>query len=258
MSRIEKTFANLDRPALISFIMAGDPDYETSLDLLKSLPAAGADIIELGMAFTDPMADGPVIEAAGLRALKAGASLKQTLKMVKAFREGNQDTPIVLMGYANPLYAYGLDAFAKDASAAGADGILLVDMPPEESADLEAALQENGLDLIRLITPTTDEKRLKTLLRGAGGFLYYVAITGVTGAASANLEAVHSHVTQIKGQTEMPVAVGFGIKTPDDAAQFATFADGVVVGSSIVQALADKGRDSALDLVKALGGALTK
>jgi tryptophan synthase alpha chain len=256
MSRITQTFAALDRPALISFIMGGDPDNEASLAMLKALPKAGADIIELGMAFTDPMADGPVIEAAGLRALKAGASLKQTLKMVTEFREDNQDTPIVLMGYANPLYAYGLERFAKDATTAGVDGILLVDMPPEESADLEKALEANSLDLIRLITPTTDKSRLQTLLRGAGGFLYYVAITGVTGAASADLAAVRAHVETIKGQTDMPVAVGFGIKTPEDAAQFSAFADGVVVGSSIVKTLFESGRSSAEKLVTDLATAL--
>ncbi len=243
MTRIDTTFKSLSRPALVTFITAGDPDYETSLAVMKTLPGAGADIIELGMPFTDPMADGPVIEAAGHRALQAGADMGQTLRMIREFRETDQKTPIVLMGYTNPLFIYGFDRFVTDAVHAGADGLILVDLPPEEDGELRAACAKEGLALIRLITPTTDEKRLKTLLQGAGGFLYYVSITGVTGAASADLSAIKPHIAAIKAQTNLPVAIGFGIKTPDDAAKFAEIGDAVVVGSAIVQNMAE-GKDT--------------
>lgn len=235
MSRIEKTFAALNRPALITFIMAGDPDSRTSLAIMKSLPEAGADIIELGMPFTDPMADGPTIQLAGIRALEAGQTMKKTLHIVKHFREENTKTPVVLMGYFNPVLQYGVQRFMEDASAAGVDGLILVDLPPEEADETIAAAKSNGLDIIRLITPTTDETRLAKVLKDASGFLYYVSITGVTGAAKADLSKITPHIAQIKQQTKLPIAIGFGIRTPEDAAQMGKIAEGVVVGSSIVQ-----------------------
>ena len=257
MSRIEKTFAALNRPALITFIMAGDPDAATSMEVLKSLPDAGADIIELGMPFTDPMADGPTIELAGGRALKAGASMKQTLQMVRDFRKGNTDTPIVLMGYFNPILQYGIEKFANDASDAGVDGLIIVDLPPEEADETLAASKDKGLDIIRLITPTTTQQRLPKILDGASGFLYYVSITGVTGAASADLSKIGPHIEEIKKETDLPVAIGFGIKTPEDAAQFGKIGDAIVVGSSIVQTIAEKQDAAAVsEQVQALAGAL--
>ncbi|MEM7650993.1 MAG: tryptophan synthase subunit alpha [Pseudomonadota bacterium] len=255
--RIEKTFAALDRPALITFIMAGDPDAATSMEVLKSLPEAGADIIELGMPFTDPMADGPTIELAGGRALKSGASMKKTLQMVRDFREGNQDTPIVLMGYFNPVLQYGIEAFAKHASEAGVDGLIIVDLPPEEADETLSAAKERGLDIIRLITPTTTKERLPKILDGASGFLYYVSITGVTGAAQADLGAIKPHIEHIKSQADLPVAIGFGIKTPEDAQKFAQIGDAVVVGSSIVQTIAEnQGLSAVSDQVQGLAKAL--
>lgn len=261
MSRIEQKFQSLNRPALVTFITAGDPDRDSSLAVLKALPAAGADIIELGMPFTDPAADGPAIQHAGERALAAGANMKQTLQMVRDFRADNNETPLVLMGYANPLFTYGLDKFTKDASEAGVDGLIIVDLPPEEDAQLRAAASAQDIDLIRLITPTTDEERLEKLLIGASGFLYYVSITGVTGAASADLTAIEPHIQQIKTKTDLPVAIGFGIKTPEDVANMGKIADGVVVGSAIVQNMADGLKDTALvetieTQVKALSSAL--
>lgn len=239
MSRIKSTLDALDRPALVTFISAGDPDHDTSFEILNALPQAGADIIELGMPFTDPMADGPVIQQANIRALKNGANMQETLKLVQKFRESNTHTPIVLMGYANPVFAYGIEIFAKDCAAAGVDGLIIVDMPPEEAQDLSRACTENDLDLIRLVTPTTDMDRLKTILQGASGFLYYVSITGVTGAAKANIDAIRPHIADIRGQTDLPVMVGFGIKTPEDAQTMAGVADGIVVGSALVQTIAD-------------------
>ncbi|GJL85615.1 MAG: tryptophan synthase alpha chain [Micavibrio sp.] len=260
MNRIEKTFAALKRPALVSFITAGDPDRETSQAVLDALPEAGADIIELGMPFSDPMADGPVIQAASGRALQAGADMKQTLSMVQQFREKNDDTPIVLMGYFNPVLAYGVQQFAKDASAAGVDGMIIVDLPPEEDEELQTAAKANGLDIIRLITPTTDESRLKTLLNGASGFLYYVSITGVTGTASANMDKLKPHIVEIKKHTKLPIVIGFGIKTPDDAAAMGQIGDAVVVGSSIVQTIENNDKNTAAgavsEQVKALSEAL--
>ncbi len=257
MSRIKTTFEALDRPALVTFISAGDPDYDQSLATLKKLPKAGADIIELGMPFTDPMADGPAIQLASQRALAAGASMKQTFKMVREFRADNNTTPIVLMGYYNPILQYGLENFTKDASEAGVDGLIIVDVPPEESTPLYNALAPYDLDLIRLITPTSDEKRLPLLLKGASGFLYYVSITGVTGAAQANEAAVAAHIAQIKTMTDLPVAIGFGIRTPDDAARFAKIGDAVVVGSSIVQTMADNaGQDNLPQLIETQVSAL--
>lgn len=261
MSRIEKLFQLLNRSALVTFITAGDPDADSSLAVLKSLPAAGADIIELGMPFTDPMADGPAIQHASERALDAGANMNQTLDMVREFRTENTDTPIVLMGYINPIFIYGVEKFTKDAAEAGVDGLIVVDLPPEEDAELRAAAKVSGLDLIRLITPTTDETRLKKLLEGASGFLYYVSITGVTGTAQADVSAIEPHIQQIKSHTDLPVAIGFGIKTPEDVKNMAKIADGVVVGSAIVKNMADDLESSTLvetieTQVKALSSAL--
>lgn len=237
MSRIENTFKNLDRTALITFIMASDPSLENSLAALKALPAAGADIIELGMPFTDPVADGPTIQKAGERALKAGGSMTRTLEMVKEFRQGNTDTPIVLMGYANPIFTYGVEDFTKDAAEAGVDGLIIVDLPPEEDEELRGAAKAQNIDLIRLITPTTDEARLKTLLEGASGFLYYVSVAGITGTAKASADDLKPKIESIKAQTDLPVAIGFGIRKPEDAAAMAKIADGVVVGSALVEAM---------------------
>ena len=255
MSRIEATFKALNRPALITFIMAGDPDAKTSLDVLKALPEAGADIIELGMPFTDPMADGPTIQLAGQRALKSGANMKQTLQMVRDFRKGNNTTPIVLMGYFNPILQYGVEKFMNDASAAGVDGLIIVDLPPEEAGKAQEIAKTNNLDIIRLLTPTTTMGRLP---KGASGFLYYVSITGVTGAAQADLNKIKPHIEQIKTHTDLPIAIGFGIKTPQDAAQMAALGDAIVVGSSIVQTIAEKRDASAVsEQVKALSDALS-
>jgi tryptophan synthase alpha chain len=257
MSRIEKTLSTLDRPALITFIMAGDPDAQTSLDVLKSLPDAGADIIELGMPFTDPMADGPTIQLAGGRALDAGANMNQTLQMVRDFRAGNDTTPIVLMGYYNPIMQYGPVKFVEDAAQAGVDGLIIVDLPPEEADETLKAAKDKGLDIIRLITPTTTNERLAKILDGASGFLYYVSITGVTGAASADLTAIKPHIEEIKGQTDIPIAIGFGIKTPEDAKNMGELADAVVVGSSIVNTVAESRDVSKVSAqVSALAGAL--
>ncbi len=258
MSRIEKIFAALERPALITFITAGDPDYETSVEILLQLPEGGADIIELGMPFSDPMADGPVIQAASQRALAADGDMKQTLKMVQQFRGKNDETPIVLMGYFNPVMVYGVQQFAQDATASGVDGVILVDLPPEEDGELQEAAKENGLDIIRLITPTTDEQRLKTLLNGASGFLYYVSITGVTGAAKADMSKLKPHIEQIKKHTDLPIAIGFGIKTPDDAVQMGQIGDGVVVGSAIVQTIANTDKNEAAQAVTAQVKALSE
>lgn len=257
MSRIETVFANLDRPALITFIMAGDPDVQTSMDVLKSLPDAGADIIELGMPFTDPMADGPVIQMAGGRALNAGANMNQTLQMVRDFRTDNDTTPIVLMGYYNPVMQYGAEKFVNDAADAGVDGLIIVDLPPEEADETLKAAKAKGIDIIRLITPTTTNERLSKIIDGASGFLYYVSITGVTGAASADLNAIKPHIEEIKGQTDIPVAIGFGIKTPEDAKNMGELADAVVVGSSIVNTIAESRDISKVSgQVKGLAGAL--
>lgn len=237
MSRIEQVFSackTQGRSALVTFIVAGDPDPVTSLELLKSLPAAGADIIELGMPFTDPMADGPAIQAGDLRALAAGMTLKKTLQMVREFRAGNTATPIVLMGYYNPVYSYGVDAFARDAAEAGVDGLIIVDLPPEEDAELHAPVRAAGIDLIRLVTPTTTPERLRTVIAGASGFLYYVAVAGVTGTRSASVETVAKHLDSIRQETDLPIAVGFGIRTPEDARAMSACADAVVVGSRFV------------------------
>jgi tryptophan synthase alpha chain len=239
-TRIDNRFNALKsqgRAALVTFVMAGDPDPETSLTLVKALPAAGADVIELGMPFTDPMADGPAIQAAGLRALKAGMTLKKTLKLVADFRADDNETPIVLMGYYNPIYVYGVARFLVDAKAAGVDGLIVVDLPPEEDQELCIPAREAGLNFIRLATPTTDDKRLPKVLENTSGFVYYVSLTGITGAALADYAGVSQAVKRIKGHTRLPIAVGFGVKNAENAAEIARGADGVVVGSALVEAL---------------------
>jgi tryptophan synthase alpha chain len=239
-TRIDRRFADLarqNRAALVTFVMAGDPDLATCLAILKALPEAGADVIELGMPFTDPMADGPAIQAAGLRALAAGTTLAKTLALAADFRAGDSMTPIVLMGYYNPVYVYGVEAFLRDAKAAGVDGLIIVDLPPEEDSELCLPALEAGLNFIRLATPTTDAGRLPTVLAHTSGFVYYVSITGITGAAAPDFAKVASSVSRIKAHTSLPVAVGFGVKNAGSAAAIAANADGVVVGSAIVEAL---------------------
>ncbi len=264
MSRIEKTFAALksaNKKAFVTFVMAGDPDAAKTAAVLESLPAAGADIIEIGMPFTDPMADGPAIQAAGLRALKGGMNLKGVLELLQQFRAKNTNTPVVLMGYFNPILSFGPEKFCQAAAKAGADGLIIVDLPPEEAGELAAHATAAGLDLIRLLTPTTDAKRLPKVLQGAGGFLYYVSITGVTGTKSADVGAVGQHIAAIRKSTDLPVVVGFGIKTQDDVKNMSAIADGVVVGSAIVQNIEQNQNDNNLigrvaDQVKALKAAL--
>lgn len=237
MSRLQATFEALrdeNRAAFVTFVTAGDPDYDTSLEILNGLPGAGADIIELGMPFTDPSADGPAIDKAAQRAIAAGASMKNTLKMVTEFRKTNSTTPIVLMGYFNPIFAYGIDRFCADAGSAGVDGLIIVDLPPEEDAELLTPANAAGIDVIRLATPTSDDARLPVILSGASGFVYYVAVAGVTGGKSATAYDIGAAVERIKRHTDLPVAVGFGIRTPEQAAEIAARADGAVVGSAIV------------------------
>src|ERR1700677_1571105 len=239
-TRIDTRFAELkkqDRSAFITFLMAGDPDPSTSLEIIKALPKAGADIIEIGMSFTDPMADGPAIQAAGLRALKAGMTLKKTLDLVRGFRKGDATTPLVLMGYYNPIYIYGVDRFLADAKSAGVDGLIIVDLPPEEDSELCLPAMQAGLNFIRLATPTTDDKRLPAVLANTSGFVYYVSITGITGSASADASVVGAAVGRIKRHTNLPVCVGFGIRTPHAARGIAAHADGAVVGTALVDAL---------------------
>ena len=239
-TRIDARFAELKkqgRSAFITFLMAGDPDPSTSLEIIKALPKAGADIIEIGMPFTDPMADGPAIQAAGLRALKAGMTLKKTLAMVHEFRKQDAATPIVLMGYYNPIYIHGVDRFLLDANSAGVDGLIIVDLPPEEDTELCLPAMKAGLNFIRLATPTTDDKRLPAVLANTSGFVYYVSITGITGSASADTAEVGEAVARIKRHTSLPVCVGFGIRTPGAARAIAQKADGAVVGTALVDAL---------------------
>src|SRR5213082_1987810 len=241
-TRIDARFAELrreGRSAFITFLMAGDPDPATSLDIIKALPAAGADIIEIGMPFTDPMADGPAIQASGLRALKAGTTLKKTIALVRDFRAGDDKTPIILMGYYNPIYIYGVDRFLADAKAAGVDGLIVVDLPPEEDIELCLPALKAGLNFIRLATPTTDDKRLPAVLANTSGFVYYVSITGITGSVAADSTAVGEAVARIKRHTKLPVCVGFGIRTPQAARAIAEKADGSVVGTALVDALRD-------------------
>ena len=241
-SRIETRFAALKkegRPGLVTFVMAGDPDEKTALEIIKGLPEAGADLIEIGMPFSDPMADGPSIQLAGQRALKAGMTLSKTLKTVKAFRETDSDTPIILMGYYNPIYIYGNERFLKDANNAGVDGLIIVDTPPEVDDELCIPAMDIGINFIRLATPTTDANRLPRVLENTSGFLYYVSITGITGAAAPDPNAVAASVSEIRKSTNLPVAVGFGVKTAEQAAAIGQAADGVVVGSALVNAIAE-------------------
>src|SRR5437764_422725 len=239
-TRIDARFAELKkqgRSAFITFLMGGDPDPKTSLEIITALPKAGADLIEIGMPFTDPMADGPAIQAAGLRALKAGMTLKKTLAMVREFRKADDTTPLVLMGYYNPIYIHGVDKFLTDAKSAGTDGLIVVDLPPEEDSELCLPAMKAGLNFIRLATPTTDDKRLPAVLANTSGFVYYVSITGITGSASADSAAVGQAVARIKRHTKLPVCVGFGIRTPLAARAIAQNADGTVVGTGLVDAL---------------------
>ncbi len=238
MTRIDAKFAALKaegRKAFVAYIMAGDPDYQTSLEIVKGLPEAGVDVIELGLPFTDPMADGPTIQLAGQRALDGGMTLNKTLELARTFRETDNTTPIVLMGYYNPIYSHGVDSFLADAKAAGIDGLIIVDLPPEEDEELCIPAQAAGLNFIRLATPTTDDKRLPKVLQNTSGFVYYVSITGITGAAAAVATDVGPEVARIKSATDLPVIVGFGIKTPEASRDIAKIADGAVVGSAIVE-----------------------
>ncbi|MBF9058155.1 tryptophan synthase subunit alpha [Rhodobacterales bacterium HKCCSP123] len=256
MTRIDDTFARLKaegKKAFVAYVMAGDPDYETSLQVVKALPGAGVDIIELGMPFTDPMADGPTIQLAGQRALDGGQTLDKTLQIARELRKQDQQTPIVMMGYYNPIYSRGVDRFLAQALEAGIDGLIVVDLPPEEDDELCIPAQKAGLNFIRLATPTTDDKRLPKVLQNTSGFVYYVSITGITGAAEADAAQVAPEVARIKSQTDLPVIVGFGIKTPGAAESIAAIADGCVVGSAIVSEIAaGKPVDAVASFVKGL------
>ncbi len=269
MSRIKARFDKLkaeNRAAFIPFIMAGDPDEALSLELLKKLPGAGADLIELGVAFTDPMADGPAIAAAGLRALKSGQTLRKTLEMVRSFRAGDDETPIILMGYYNPFYSYGPEKFVADAREAGVDGLIIVDLPPEEDAELCLPARAQGLDFIRLATPTTDDERLPAVVRNTSGFVYYVSVAGITGKAAGQTEAVKDALERLRTASGLPAAVGFGIKTGEKAGEFAAFADAVVVGSALVDEFAkaleanpgesNNGVNAVLRLAQEISGAI--
>ena len=259
--RMTNCFAELakqNRPAFVTYFMGGDPDLETSIEIMKGLPAAGADVIELGMAFSDPMADGPSIQAAGLRALEAGQDLAKALGMVRAFRESDDKTPVVLMGYYNPIYQYGPERFLDEAKESGVDGMIVVDLPPEMDAELCIPAIDRDLNFIRLATPTTDAKRLPKVLSNTSGFVYYVSINGITGAATPDPTQVSESVAHIKAKTDLPICVGFGVRTAEQAAMIGKAADGVVVGTAIVSAIADSLKDgkasantvnAALDLV---------
>jgi tryptophan synthase alpha chain len=268
-TRIDKRFADLKakgRPAFVTFVTAGDPDLETSRDILLGLPGAGADVIEIGMPFSDPMADGPAIQASSLRALKAGHKMRHTLELVRDLRKADKDTPIVLMGYFNPIYVAPAERFLDEAKAAGVDGLIVVDVPPEADEELCLPARKRGLNFIRLATPTTDDRRLPAVLANTSGFLYYVSVAGITGTKAPDPQAVHRHVKRIKRSTELPVCVGFGVKTPEQAKAIAAGADGVVVGSALVQAIegtlgkdgrpTEKTVQTVLKLVQSLSAAL--
>jgi tryptophan synthase alpha chain len=256
MTRIDDTFARLksqNKKAFVAYVMAGDPNYDTSLELVKGMPSAGVDIIELGLPFTDPMADGPTIQLAGQRALEAGMTLEKTLDLACEFRKTDTTTPIVMMGYYNPIFSRGVDKFLVDAKDAGIDGLIVVDLPPEEDDELCIPAQKAGLNFIRLATPTTDDKRLPKVLQNTSGFVYYVSITGITGAAAAQATDVGPEVARIKSQTDLPIIVGFGVRTPETAKEIASVADGTVVGSAIVGELASgKSVAEVLAFVKSL------
>ena len=262
MSRLQTRFAELkqqNRAALVTFITAGDPDYASSLEILKGLPDAGADVIELGMPFTDPMADGPAIQLANIRALSNKQDLAKTLQMVREFRQGNQTTPIVLMGYFNPIHKMGVERFIAEAKEAGVDGLIVVDLPPEHNEDLCDPAQAAGIDFIRLTTPTTDDARLPRVLERSSGFVYYVSVAGVTGAGSATTEHVTEAIARLRRHTDLPISVGFGIRTPEQAAAIARLADGVVVGSALVDKIAQaKGAEQAVTDVLSLCSALAE
>lgn len=241
-TRIDQRFASLKaqkRAALVTFITAGDPDYDTSLKIIQGLPKAGADVIELGMPFTDPMADGPAIQAGGLRALAAGQTMKKTLKLVSAFRQQDKTTPVILMGYYNPIYVYGVEKFLGDAKTAGVDGLIVVDLPPEEDDELCIPAMAAGLNFIRLTTPTTDDKRAPAVFKHTSGFVYYVSVLGITGTKTPDLKSVKANVKRLKTHTTLPICVGFGVKTAEQARTIAKDADGVVVGSALVSAIAN-------------------
>ncbi len=256
MTRIDAKFADLKakgKKAFVSYVMAGDPDFDRSLEIVRGLPSAGVDIIELGLPFTDPMADGPTIQLAGQRALDGGMTLLRTLELATEFRKNDDTTPIVLMGYYNPIYSMGVDAFLTAAKAAGIDGLIVVDLPPEEDSELCLPAQEAGLNFIRLATPTTDDKRLKRVAENTSGFVYYVSITGITGAAEADAGDVSPAVARISKATGLPVVVGFGVNTPEKSQAIASVADGVVVGSAIVSQIANKkSTEEVLAFVKTL------
>ena len=256
MSRIDSTFGRLkaeDKAAFVSYIMGGDPDFDTALEIMKGLPEAGVDIIELGLPFTDPMADGPSIQLAGQRALEGGMTLAKTLDMARQFRVQDNETPIILMGYYNPIYSMGVDSFLKAAAGAGVDGLIVVDLPPEEDDELCLPTVAAGLHFIRLATPTTDDRRLPAVLQNTSGFVYYVSITGITGAAEAQAADVGPEVARIKAASNLPVCVGFGVKTPERASEIGRVADGVVVGSAIVDQIGDgKSVSDVLDFVRSL------
>lgn len=265
-TRIDRRFAELKaagRKGLVTYLMANDPDYEASLRIIQGLPAAGADVIEVGMPFSDPMAEGPTIQAAAQRALKSGGSLVRTLELVRTFRQNDDTTPIVLMGYYNPIYRYGSERFVQDALAAGADGVIVVDLPPEEDEELCLPAYRAGLNFIRLATPTSDEKRLPALIANTSGFIYYVSITGITGAAAPDTQTVREEVARMRPFTDLPIAVGFGIRNADQAAEIAAGADAVVVGSALVSLVAnanspDEAESQVLGLVKELAGGVQR
>ncbi|HEY3813294.1 MAG TPA: tryptophan synthase subunit alpha [Caulobacteraceae bacterium] len=263
MNRLDRRFAALkaeNRAAFVAYVMAGDPDTETAFEILKGLPGAGADVIELGFPFSDPMAEGPPIQRASLRALKAGMTLSGTLDLVRRFRKGDAETPVVMMGYLNPLLTPGLEAFARDAAEAGVDGLIVVDCPPEEADPLADALDSVGISLIRLATPTTDDHRLKTVVKRTSGFVYYVSVAGVTGVKEADADLIAPAVARVRAASGLPVAVGFGIKTPERAAEVARVADAAVVGSALVERIAEALSDGGSPAAKVLetAGALAK